>query len=272
MKLGYSTYAMKSVDVFEALPRIREIGYDAVEIMVADEWPTSPDRLDANARTRLRSLIEDQGFPPPILFGPVDTCASADERPAMLERFSEFCTLAGDLNFGAEPSVITTTLGGKRLDWAAGREQIADCLTELADMAAGMNTIVAIEPHVGNPLDSPDKAAWLMKYTNHAHLKLNFDYSHFWVQGMDLERSAELCLPDAVHIHIKDGVMEDGKVKFLLPSDGDLNLEAYMKLLCDADVRVPVTAEVSGMVSKAPGYDPWESATFCYQALNDARP
>ena len=61
-------------------------------------------------------------------------------------------------------------------------------------------------------------------------------------------------------------------MKFLLPGDGELNLKAYLKLLHDAGVRVPVTAEVSGMVSNAPGYDPWEAAVFCYRALNDARP
>ncbi len=272
MELGYSTYAMKSADVFEALPRIREIGYDAVEIMVADEWPTAPDKLSADTRERLAALVADQGFPPPVLFGPVDTCASGEKRPAMLERFSKYCTLARDLNFGDEPVVVTTTLGGKGPDWATDKEQIADCLMELADLAAGMDTILTIEPHVGNPLDSPEKAAWLMEYTNHAHLKLNFDYSHFWVQGMDLEQSAKLCLPYSAHIHIKDGVMEDEKVKFLLPGNGELNLKAYLQLLHDAGVRVPVTAEVSGMVSNAPGYDPWEAAKFCYRALNDAQP
>ena len=37
---------------------------------------------------------------------------------------------------------------------------------------------------------------------------------------MPLEESARVCLPDAVRIHIKDGRMERGNVKFLLPGDG----------------------------------------------------
>ena len=41
---------------------------------------------------------------------------------------------------------------------------------------------------------------------------------------MPLEESARVCLPDAVRIHIKDGRMERGNVKFLLPGEGNLSL------------------------------------------------
>ena len=39
-----------------------------------------------------------------------------------------------------------------------------------------------------------------------------------------MEESARVCLPDAVRIHIKDGRMERGNVKFLLPGEGNLSL------------------------------------------------
>ena len=39
-----------------------------------------------------------------------------------------------------------------------------------------------------------------------------------------MEESARVCLPDAVRIHIKDGRMERGNVKFLLPGDGKIPL------------------------------------------------
>lgn len=46
-----------------------------------------------------------------------------------------------------------------------------------------------------------------MQQTDHSHLRLNFDYSHFFVQGMDLQHCVDLCLPYAAHIHVKDGTM-----------------------------------------------------------------
>ena len=110
-----------------------------------------------------------------------------------------------------------------------------------------------------------------MRRTDHPGLKLNFDYSHFFVQGMALQHCVDLCLPHAVHIHIKDGAMADGRVQFLLPGQGRLDLAAYLKTLTRAGLAVSVTVEVSAMIWKAPDYDPWTAATFCYRAMQEAR-
>ena len=32
------TYAFRDVDVFEALPRLRRIGYEAIEILAGEGW------------------------------------------------------------------------------------------------------------------------------------------------------------------------------------------------------------------------------------------
>ena len=42
MKLAYSTYALQSFDVFDVIPRVAAIGYDALELNVGDAWPTAP--------------------------------------------------------------------------------------------------------------------------------------------------------------------------------------------------------------------------------------
>ena len=80
---------------------------------------------------------------------------------------------------------------------------------------------------VGN-FNTPEKAVWLMENTRHDHLKLNFDISHFVAQGIDMQRSIDLCVPYAVHTHIKDGYTEDGSVHYLLPGDGEMDLVDYM--------------------------------------------
>jgi sugar phosphate isomerase/epimerase len=271
IELGYSTYALQDIDPFEALQRIREIGYDAIEIAVGDDWSTAPQKLDAANRRELRKRVEDLGFPPPSLFGPVPTCAEGLAREEMLEQFTEILDLAGDLNFGSEPAVVTSTVGGRQLAWAADRMRITDDLVELAELAAGANTILAVEPHVGGAFDTPEKAAWLMQQTQHKHLRLNFDHSHFHVQGMDLQHCVDLCLPSAVHVHIKDGTMAGGKVTFLLPGEGSLDLTVFVQAVSQGGIAVPVTAEVSAMIWREPGYDPWPVAESCYVALDRAR-
>ena len=269
--IGFSTYATQNVDVFEALPGIRAIGYEAVEIAVGDAWPTAPHKLDRNTRSRLADALRDLGFPPPALFGPVSACAQGSDRPPMLERFIRNCVLARDLNYGDAPSIITTTVSGPLTKWKTDRDAIAADLIELADVAAEHHVILAVEPHVGAILDTPEKAAWLMAHTRHPNLKIHFDHSHFHVQGIDLKRAAGLCLPDTVHIHVKDGYMKDGAVTFLLPGEGSLDLIEYFKTLLEAGTEVPVGAEVSAMIWSQSGYDPWQAAEFCYRALASAR-
>jgi len=271
MKLGYSTYALQRLDIFDALPRIRSFGYDAIEIATGEDWPTAPRKLNAATRQDLSSHIADLGFPPPVLFASVPTCAPGDARQAVRNQLADVCRLARDLNPGPQPSVITTTVGGRRLDWDTDKQRMADDLLELADLAAGSDTILAVEPHVGGAFDTPEKAVWLMRQTDHKHLKLNFDHSHFTVLGMDLQHCVDQCLPFAAHIHIKDGTMTDGKVTFLLPGQGPLDLTAYMSALVRGGVTIPVTAEVSAMIWRRPDYDPWTAAASCYRALDQAR-
>ena len=271
MKLGYSTYAMQTVDAFEALPRLQSIGYEAMEICVRDGWQTEVAAFDGPSRQRLVDLIRELGFPPPPLMDTINVCVQGDERESMLARAAGTFSMARDVNFGDGPLPVTTTLGSPPPAWESGRDLIRDSLVELADLAAHYDVIVAIEPHVGNPFDTPEKAVWLMEQTDHDHLKLNFDISHFVVQGIDLRHSVNLCVPYAVHTHIKDGYMTDGKVQFQMAGEGDLDLTEYMAAVQEAGLKPPVYVEVSRMQSELPDYDPWHAAEFCYQALDRAR-
>ena len=271
MKIGYGTYGMPDVDIFEAVPRLRDIGYEMIEIMAAPDWPTAPANLTAAQRSRLRREIEQAGFPPPVILCMVSPCVRGSERSDMLREFEATCRLAEELNFGASPAIVTSTLGGSAPPWETGKDQIVADLAELAESAARHQVIFAIEPHVGGALDDPHKANWLIHQANHPGLKLNFDYSHFYVQGMELQLCLDQCLPLAVHTHIKDGHMEGDNVVFTLPGQGDLDLTAYFRALEERGSTLPVCVEVSGMVWRRPDYDAWEAAEECFTALQQAR-
>lgn len=76
----------------------------------------------------------------------------------------------------------------------------------------------------------------------------------------------------AVHIHIKDGIIEAGKVRFLLPGEGKLDLKEYLGTIVALRKDLPpVTVEVSGHVWNAVAYDPWRAARFCFRKLKAAR-
>ena len=219
MKLGYGNYGMREEDIFDALPRLRDIGYEAIELTVSDGWSTSPERLLGASRQRLAELCASLDFPPPALLG-----FAAGDDP--LAAFVSSCELARDLNFGEAPAVICTMPPGYWSDWEGQKQAMRDRLLEWADLAADHDAVIAVEPHVGMALDTPEKATWLMAATEHPNLKLTFDCSHFHVMGLDMQNAIDLCMPQAAHIHIKDGRMVEDEVQFLLPGEGDLDLSA----------------------------------------------
>ncbi|MDE2767405.1 MAG: sugar phosphate isomerase/epimerase [Chloroflexota bacterium] len=272
IKLGAGTYAFRDVDVFQTLPRLRRIGFEAIEILAGEGWPTAPARLNRDDRSRLSNAIQEQGFESPALMALLPLCEEGDGAQDVDAEFRAVCQLARDLSFSDDPSVLSSPIGHDGPPWDSGRVRIADRLLALADIAQDHGVILAVEPHVGNPLDSPEKAVWLMQQTNHPALRLNFDMSHFHVQKMDLRHCIEACLPYAVHIHVKDGFIDaDGEVVFQLPGEGSLDLGAYFRILAEHDSTIPVTAEVSAMIWRRPDYDPWAAAEQSFAALDAAR-
>ncbi len=271
MKIGYGTYGMQTENIFAALPRLRDIGYEAVEINAGDDWPTAPHKFNRADRTRLVEQLQDLNFPSPVLMCLLSICTQGDDRSVVLQKLDDACRLANDLNFGNTPAILVSTPGGLRGDWETVQHQLCDTLTAVADQTAKHNVILAVEPHAGQPLDTPDKVAYLMQQTRHPFLKINFDHSHFHVAGIDLQHSVDLCAPYTVSTHIKDGFMAGGQVHYQLPGEGTLDLVAYFKAVDRASMMVPITVEITAQIWRQPGYDPWVAAEKSFNALDQAR-
>jgi sugar phosphate isomerase/epimerase len=271
-RLGYSTYALRMVDPFEALPKIRESGYDALEVCLADGWPTAPQKFGPDGQRKLASLSRKLGFPSPILFGLIDVCAPEAERAAMWESTLAKFEMAHALHYDNTPILITTTVGHHAPPWDSGREQIRDAFWRLGDLAAQHDVVIAIEAHAGSDFETPEKAVWLMEQTRHPHLKLDLDISHFYVEGAMVDHSVELCASHSVMVHVKDGCKVDGKVQFCLTGDGTLDVTGFVRALGKNGLsHLPIYAEVSVQQSRRPDYDPWRTARFCYEVLDRAR-
>ena len=269
-RLGYSTYALSRVDPFEALPKIRETGYDDVEICMGDDWPTAPHKFPVAEQRKLRALSESLGFPSPIFFGGIDVCT--DDWDAGREKTLAKFAMATELHYDGSPILMTTTAGHSAPPWDSGQQQIRDAVVRLADFAGEHNVVIAIEAHAGTDFETPEKAVWMMEQTRHPNLKLDLDVSHFHVEGSDVGHSIDLCAPHAAMVHIKDGRKVDGRVQYCLTGEGTIDVEAFVRSLKSNGLeRLPIFAEVSVQQSRQPDYDPWQTARFCYDALDKAR-
>lgn len=265
--IGYSTYALAMVDPFEALPRIRDAGYEAIEIAASDAWPTAPHQFDTQQQRKLASLSKNLGFPSPVMFGNIDVCRPGGDREKTVAKMQ----MANELHYDDTPTLITTVAGHSAPQWETGKEQIRDAFLRLADLAAEHDVIIAVEAHAGTDFETPEKAVWLMENSKHSNLKLDLDISHFYVEGAKVAHSVDMCAPHSAMVHIKDGEKVDGQVKYCLTGNGTIDVPLFIKSLRRNGLEhLPVFAEVSLQQSRMPDYDPWATAAFCYEVLSKA--
>lgn len=259
---------MKEQDIFDGLPRLREMGYETVEITVSEGYPTSYDRLDADDRTRLRNLLQELEFSAPALIDLVAPCAIGADREAMLEHFEGSCKLCRDLHYGDGRAVLKSPTTGEQPPWEGNRGTIRDDLLELADVAAEHDVVFATEAHVRTALDTPEKVEWLMETTDHPHLGVNFDISHFPTELFDTGRAIEACVPHAVHTHVKDSVIIDGETRFRIPGETGFDYDDFLERTVAAGYRGDIIAEVSAQLWREPDFDPWAAVEACYANLS----
>ena len=123
---------------------------------------------------------------------------------------------------------------------------------------------------MGSALDLPDKAVWLLRQVGSESLKLNFDISHFDVLGMPTEETVPVMAPHAVHTHVKDQRGRAPSHEFLIPGEGPFDFVAYLRQMAKAGYDGYITAEVSIMVQRRHGYDPFAAAELTYRTLAGA--
>ncbi len=270
MLIGFGSYGMPQAPIEEAIPRLAAMGYQSVEICVAQRWPTAPHKLSPSQREAIRAQIVGAGVSLSALFLFVNLLAPAAEMPEQVKLFREACALARDLS--PSPNLpIVTTHGACELSWDEGRTLLAERMRTFSIIAEREGTRLALEPHVGALLDTPEKTAWLMERVHSPTAGLNLDLSHFVVAGYSWQEAVRNLARYAFHTHVKDGYMDRDQVRFQLPGEGDLDYAAYFRAMREAGYHGAVSAEVSVQISGRPDYDPWQAAAFCLTMLRNAR-
>ncbi len=266
LPFGFSLYGMKGLKTAEALRECAAIGYDAVELVLMPGWPTEPKLLTADDRRELRQRLGDTGL---ALAGLMENLVEPSEdaaHRANRDRLKAAAELGHALS-PKTPPVIETILGGKPGQWEQVKDRLAARLRSWAEVAAAAKTVIAIKPHVGNALHTPEGAKWLRQQIDSPWLKLAFDFSHFVLRDLPLAKTMAALLPDSIFIHVKDAKGNAEKFEFLLPGDGGIDYADYFQSVRTAGYRGPVVVEVSGQISGKPGYDPIAAAKRSYANL-----
>lgn len=270
MQLGYSTWGMPTLPADVAIPYLAKLGFEAVELTVIPGWVTELSTLDAPARRAIRQLYDDYQIDLPALAGHVPVLTPEDEYRQNLARLQAEVDLAVDLGGADGPPALNTTIGGDPEHWETDKELAVERIGELTRYGESRGVVIALEPHIGQGLNSPEKTLWLLDRINSPWLKVNFDISHFNVQGMSIEETVPPMAPVSVHTHVKDerGVLPD--YEFLIPGEGEMDYTRYLQAMDAAGYTGSITVEISKQVQARPDYDPFAAARQSYTVLNAA--
>jgi sugar phosphate isomerase/epimerase len=264
--IAFSLYGMRSLSIVDAIRACREIGYDGVELPVMVDWPGDSGRLSADDRRRIRDQLVESKIRLSGLMENLVLLAPEATHQANLQRLQAAAQLARDLA-PAAPPVIETVLGGRPDQWERTREEMADRLRDWAKALESSQGVLAVKPHVGGALHTPDGAKWLVEQVASPRIRVAFDFSHYQLRGLDLADCLKTLLPMTAFIHVKDALGTPEKFQFLLPGEGTTSYESLFRQLHAVGHRGDVVVEVSGQIHSRAGYDPLDAARRSYQAL-----
>ena len=271
MNLGYSTWGMPTVPIDVAIPHIAQLGFDGMELAVGPRFITELSTLDAAERKRIAGLLKQHNLALPAIAAHSSLMETDLEAHAQnMSRLKGAADLGVELAQGDSLPAINTTSGGQPEEWDNQKQFLTERIGELVEYTQTLGVTVAMEPHIGGLIDTPDKVLELLDLVGSPYLKVNFDISHFDIIGIPTEESVAALAPHSAHTHVKDqrGLAPD--FEFLIPGEGPFDYVNYLKLMAQHGYDGFITAEVSFMVQAREDYDPLAAATLSYETLSRA--
>jgi len=259
---------MKKIPVRESIEQIARIGYRSLSLTLMPSWDTEPKLLSKTDRADIRKRIGDHGLVLASVMESIRILGGTNATKAgNLERLRVAADMAHELSPGA-PAVIETTLGGRPESWESTKREMADELGVWAKTLEPLQTVLAMEAHVGNAMDLPSKALWMLNQVKSPWSGTLLDYSHYKLQNLDLRETLVALKDRTVLHHLKDSEGTEQNFHFLLPGDsGKIDYKEYAQVLHQIDYSGTVLAEVSTQISNLPDYDAIAAAKHCWTNL-----
>jgi sugar phosphate isomerase/epimerase len=251
---------------------VRSTGYVGI-CLVSQPSPSPLDAelADAAERRRVRALLDSAGLTLTAIAAHANLLeADPTMRAANLDRVRAGLDLAADLAGPDGPPPVVCMGFGSPETYAVDCEALAERFSQLARHAASTGGVLALEPHVGQAMDQPEKVVWLMQAVASPHFRLNLDNSHFEVMGRDMDEYVPMLVPYAVHTDLKDQRGRSPDFEFLVPGEGDFDYVRYLRALHTAGYSGYLTVEISVMVQRRADYDPAEVAARSFRTIVEA--
>src|SRR5258708_27605885 len=159
LRLAFSAWAMRELPVEQQIEIVRRAGYVGICLVSDPRFDSlDPATTSAAERRRVRALLDSAGLALTAIAGhanPLESDPTA--RTANLERIRAGLDLAADLAGPDGPPPLVTMGYGSPETYVVDRAALAERFSELAQHAAATGGGLALEPHVGQAMDTPRK-------------------------------------------------------------------------------------------------------------------
>lgn len=268
--LGFTLYGAKGINLDAILPRLKSLGFDSVELCVGPGWGYEPENCSPQRCKEIAAQLNGNGLRLPCLMEHLVLEGDAAEQKAACQRLQRAAEMAHALSPDSPP-VVESVMGGKPNTWEQIRTRFRDALGAWAAVAERTKTVIAVKPHRFQAVNLPDNAVWLVQQVANPWIKLVYDFGHFVHRGMTLEATLDAMLPHTAFVHMHDTIEEKGRPQFVIPGESrQIDYPALFRRLDKAGYRGDACCEVSSMVFKKPGYDPFVAAETCARNMMPA--
>jgi sugar phosphate isomerase/epimerase len=251
IRLGVNTVLFGGHDFRTAMQHIKWCGYDAAEISALNGCGAFGDPLGEHLhldRWRddvpgIRAAVDELELPLTAMeVGPLD---------------EERCLNAFDA--AAELGIPVVNIGPSGASGsAAGLNECIDRMARLADEAEQRGVTLCAKAHIGTSMDNTATTLEVIRRIDSPAFGIDMDPSHIYRGGEEPADALRQVVSRVRHVHVRDSGPgpAPGPPEVQTCGRGEIDLDAYCRVLVDAGFDGPVNLEVIG----ASAYEPNRSA------------
>jgi sugar phosphate isomerase/epimerase len=261
-RYAYSTNAYTRYDLFDAIGRVAELGFDGVEIL-ADFPHALPAHLDDFES--VKRAVEDAGLAVSNINANTarglvgESVDAADVGPTFLDpdpviRAARMDHIAWCIDFAAAlgaPCSVTTGPSPEGMSEDEGLERCVDGLRDVMTLAESAGVKIGIEYEPGFLIGDAERLQWAFDEVDHPLLGANYDIGHAVVAHEDPVEGLRRFHDRIWNLHVED-IQEDVHYH-LIPGSGDIDFARLFEEIVRLELDAFLTLELYTMSSRPDG-------------------
>jgi inosose dehydratase len=258
---------MQDLGVPEAIRACAEIGYHNVELALLPGSPTAVDRLTPTMHREIRHALAGTSMSVSSLLLSFSLIGDEARHERTLEDIRLAAAVGREFDQHYRP-VLESTAGGRPRDGRQHYDTMVRRVRAWDQLASEEKITIALKAHVSTAVNTATQLLALLQDADARHVAVAFDYSHYQLAGLGLEKSFPPLASRTRFIHVKDAVGGKDDFRFLPPGEGETDYGKLFRLMRRYGYQGPIVVEISRQIFSQAGYDPIATARRCFARLS----